>query len=266
VPVPAWYMYGTTVDGLKQAARDHACSFANDQQRNLRQMLLDFGAPRLESGRVGNLDFSGHFFTESHVLDALEAAANKYHDCHTEGKYVDISYGSSNYNIGWTDAYKFGRHQAARADDLYKFERSHGYHSEGVTAASDMELSWAGPSGTARLRDGANANGNAIFFDYGDAAGCPTSGSGGACNNGWGVSDVEHVSYGGVSLPLPEIYYHVNARQWAVVRRHWNENHSSNYFFFGATATTGVGLTARQSWSALNANNWAVGHELVCFC
>jgi len=105
-----------------------------------------------------------------------------------------------------------------------------------------------------------------LYYDFGSADGCPQSGSSnGACNNGWHVSDVGYASYHGLALPLPEIYYGVNASQWTVVRRWWNGNHGG-YFFAGATATTGAGLTPGVAWNTLNSlNGGLVDSELVCF-
>ena len=90
--------------------------------------------------------------------------------------------------------------------------------------------------------NGAQAHGWSAYYDFGSADGCPQSGSSdGPCNNGWRVSDVGYVSFHGLALPLPEIYYPANANQWTVVRKWWNAN-QGGYVFAGATATTGAGL------------------------
>ena len=74
------------------------------------------------------------------------------------------------------------------------------------------------------------------------------------------------MSYHGVAVPMPEIYYTVNADQWTVVRRWWNNN-NSGYLFWGTTGTTGVGLTAQGGWDALNSrNSGLVLSDLICFC
>ena len=45
----------------------------------------------------------------------------------------------------------------------------------------------------------------------------------------------------------------------------WNGNHGG-YFFAGATATTGAGLTPGAAWSTLSSlNGGLVDSELVCF-
>ena len=98
-------------------------------------------------------------------------------------------------------------------------------------AASDMEPSWDGAGITKKLVDGANAANFHRYYDFGSADGCPTSGTGGRCNNGWWVSPVAYVSQHGVAAPLPEIYPPLTtlAAQWTVVRKNWDANHSSSY-------------------------------------
>ena len=68
-------------------------------------------------------------------------------------------------------------------------------------------------------------------------------------------------------MPLPEIYYTVNADQWTVVRRWWDTYSTGGYMFWGTTATAGVGLTPGEGWDALSSRNPdAVLSEVSCFC
>lgn len=273
-PVTAWYMYGSSASALRTYAYDHGCNFAAEQPgTGLRMLLLDFGAARkLNSSAWGAVDFSNTRFSNSDILGALKRAADGYHDCHVQGS-VDIVYGNSNYHLSGsgmssTDAWNAGYHQAEHAQDLDGYQSSQGYNSQAAEAASDMEPSWDGATITRQLVNGDTAQGGALYYDYGSADGCPQSGSAdGACNNGWHVSDVAYVSFHGMALPLPEIYYAVNASQWTVVRKWWNSGGGSgDYFFGGVTASTGVGLGPATSWNTLAASNSGlVEPELVCF-
>lgn len=234
-------------------------------------MLLDFGAARkLSSGTWGTIDFSNTAVSNPDILAALEAAADGYHNCHVRGA-VDILYSNSNYHLSasgmsTTDAWYAGYHQSERSENLSEYQAAKGYDSQTSDAASDMEPSWEGAALTKQLVNGDQGHGWALYYDYGSADGCPQSGSSdGPCNNGWHVSDVAYVSYHGLALPLPEIYYSVNASQWTVVRKWWNGN-QGGYFFAGATATTGAGLTPGAAWNTLGSlNGGLVGSELVCF-
>lgn len=174
----------------------------------------------------------------------------------------------SNSGMTNNDAYYAGYYQSQRAQELYNYQVAHGYNQQSADAGSDMEPAWDGPGITKQLVFGDTAHGWALYYDYGSADGCPSSGSSGSCANGWGVADVGVASYNGSAVPVPEIYYTVNADQWTVVRRHWNNSNPNNpYLFWGSTGTTGVGLTAQQGWNALSSRNpGIVLSELICFC
>jgi hypothetical protein len=272
-PVTAWYMYGSSPNELRSNAYAHGCAFAQGQPgTNMRLLLLDFGAARkLDSSTWGAVDFSNTRVSNADILAALERTAAGYHNCHVRGS-VDIVYGNSNYHLSssgmsGSDAWWAGYHQSRRSEDLADYQASNGYSSQTSDAASDMEPSWESAAVTKQLVSGDQAQGWALYYDFGSADGCPQSGSAdGACNNAWHVSDVGYVSYAGLALPLPEIYYTANANQWTVVRKWWNASTRGGYFFLGVTASTGVGLTPASSWNALNAlNTGLVESELPCF-
>lgn len=268
-PVTAWYMYGSSAADLRSYAYAHGCAFARAQPGSaIRVLLLDFGAARkLDSSTWGAVDFSNTRFSNADILGALERAADGYHNCHVRGG-VDIAYGTSNYHLSGsgmtgTDAWYAGYHQAERANALADYQDAEGYTSQTADAAADMEPSWDTASVTKQLVNGNQAQGWALDYDFGSADGCPQSGSAdGPCNNGWRASDVGYVSFHGLALPLPEIYYSANAQQWTVVRKLWG----GDYFFAGATSSTGVGLAPSSAWSALNTlNGGLVDPELACF-
>jgi hypothetical protein len=278
-PVQAFYMYGSTLTGLENTANSAGCAYASNQPDNQTDiMLLDFGAARLLSnGDLGAIDFSGTIFKNSSILLALEKAAEGYHACHARGGVI-IEYGNSNYhmsNVGMstTDAWNAGYAQEQTAEGLATYQANRGYMSQGAGAASDMEPSYDGQLITKQLVNGATAEGWAIYDDFGSVDGCPTSGSSnGSCNNGWTVGDVAYVSYHGIALPLPEIYYTVSANQWTVVRKYWDGSSppdSPDYYFDGVTGETPApagGINATQGWNTLNSKNpGIVGPNLVCY-
>jgi hypothetical protein len=272
-PLTAWYMYGASTGDLRSNAYSHGCDFAQAQPgTSLRVLLLDFGAARkLGASTWGTVDFSNTTFSNAEILAALERSADGYHNCHVRGS-VDLVYGTSNYHLSGSgmstsDAWYAGYHQSERAESLHDYQVSQGYSSQTSDAAGDMEPSWDGQLITKQLVNGDQGQGWALYYDFGSADGCPQSGSAdGACNNGWHVSDVGYVSFHGLAVPLPEIYYSANASQWTVVRKWWYGVQSSDYFFGGVTSSTGVGLTPAAAWSALEyQNSGLVDPELVCF-
>jgi hypothetical protein len=272
-PLAAWYVYGSSPSDLQSYAYTRGCDFAEAQPgAAIGMLLLDFGAARkLDSSTWGAVDFSNTTFSNSEILAALERAADGYHNCHVRGS-VDVVYGNSNFQLSGsgmstTDAWYAGYHQSQRSKDLHDYQVSKGYDSQTSDAASDMEPSWDGQLITKQLVNGDESQGWALYYDFGSADGCPQSGSAdGSCNHGWHVSDVGYVSYHGLALPLPEIYYTANASQWTVVRKWWDGNQGSDYFFGGVTASTGVGLTPASAWSTLDSlNSGLVDPQLVCF-
>jgi hypothetical protein len=265
----AWYMYGSSASELKSYAYAHGCDFAAAQPgTGVRLLLLDFGAARkLDSNTWGAVDFSNTRFSNADILAALERAADGYHNCHVRGG-VDIAYGNSNYHLAGSgmssaDAWYAGYHQAERSKDLADYQGSKGYTSQTSDAAADMEPMWESASITKQLVNGNQAQGWALDYDFGSADGCPQSGSSdGPCSNGWHVSDVGYVSFHGLALPLPEIYYSANASQWTVIRKQW----AKDYFFAGVTGSTGVGMSPAPAWTLLDSlNGGLVDPELVCF-
>lgn len=272
-PVTAWYVYGSSAADLKSYAYARGCDFAQAQPgATTRVLLLDFGAARkLDPSTFGAVDFSNTRFSNADILAALERAADGYHNCHVRGS-VDIAYGNSNYHLAAsgmssTDVWSVGYQQSARSEDLHDYQVANGYTSQTSDAASDMEPSWESPAITKQLVSGDQAQGWAVYFDFGSADGCPQSGSAdGPCNNGWHVRDVGYASFGGLAVPLPEIYYTANANQWTVVRKWWNANTQGGYLFLGVTAATGVGLSPTASWNTLSSQDpGLVESELVCF-
>ena len=275
-PVQAFYMYGLTLANLEKVAGEAGCSFATNQPDNHTDiLLLDFGAARLVSGSdYGAIDFSGVIFPSDSILLALQDAADRYHDCHVRGGVI-IEFGNSNYhmsNVGMSnvDAWNAGYDQEQTAEDLAGYQAANGYSSQGAGAGSDMEPSYDGALITKQLVNGATTQGWAIYDDYGSVDGCPTSGSSnGPCNNGWDVSDVAYVSFHGLAVPLPEIYYTVSANQWTVIRKYWDATHSTDYFFHGVTGETPApsgGINATTAWNLLNSKNpGLVGFNLVCY-
>lgn len=259
--VTAYYMYGTTASALETNAYNHGCAFARNQPGGDRALMLDFGAARtIGSDSYGALDFSGTVFGNTTILAALESASDGVHDCYSGRGFTEITYGNSNWEMtqagmNSTDSHEAGYWQATRANNLYNYEQNHGRVQQDGEAGVDMEPSFDKRPISNELVNGASEANVVVDFDYGSADGCPSSGSSGSCNNGWGVNDVAWASFSGVALSLPEIYYAVNASQWTVVRRNWDANHSTNYQFSGVTGSTGVGLTPQEGWNDLAADN-----------
>jgi len=278
VVVQAYYMTATTVSGLENQAYNDAHYFAAHNPNANRVLILDFGAARCISGNCGTHntcpvtgatygaeDFGSPntFFTNGDILNAMESASQGLHDGYTSGINI-IAYGTNNSNftgMTYQDICSAGYYQSERVSSLASYETSHGYVDQGATAASDIEPSYSGPVQAQQLVNGDTNQGYALYWDYGSADGCPTSGSGG-CNNGWSQHDVGYVSFDGAAVPLPEIYnISANASQWTVIAHQWG----NGYFFEGATGAPPTS-TAQAGWLKLyNDFSGTVDRQLSCF-
>lgn len=269
----AYYMYATTLSGLQSEAYNKGYAFAQHHPGGDRVLLLDFGAARrISDGVYGTQIFSSSpvYFDNSQILAALKSGANGVHNGYVGGT-TQVAYGNNNsymtsHGMTWTDAHNVGYYQEYRAAQLASYQSANGYNMQSAVAASDMEPGFDGPGITRSLVNGANTYADRrLYYNYGSADGCPQSGSGGSCNNGWTVGDVAWVSYSGSAVPLPEIYYGANAYQWTVIRRN-GQSQFGSFYFWGTTGSTGVGLTPAEGWNSLNSlNSGLVFGDLVCF-
>ena len=272
IPVKAFYVYATGGGSAEHVAYYEGRAYAKTQPDNTnRVLMLDFGAARkTDTDTWGVLNFTGAYLSNPEVLQGLEGAADGYHDGNSGGQVL-ITYGNSNYHLsthgmGSNNTWYAGYYQEARAKQLADYEKQHVYSREFAAAGSDMEPSWEGPTVTRQLVNGATAYDFGLYYNYGSADGCPWTGSSGNCNNGWDVLDAGYVSYHGMAWGLPEIYYTVNADQWAVIRRAWEAGHPDNMLFAGITSERGAGLSPQAAWNALATRNPnRVLDELICF-
>ncbi|HMC07155.1 MAG TPA: hypothetical protein VKG89_07150 [Solirubrobacterales bacterium] len=274
-PVPAWYMNATNRHDLLIAARDDACAVARGQPNHTRLMLLNFGqARRGKDGSFGaRLTLAGKYFDNGEIFEALKAAANRYRStkCHSVGSAV-IAYGNTNnmpHEMGNSEARRAGRLQAAKAHDLFRYERQQqaarsggGFQFLGAAVGGDIEPGWSKPRISKELVDGANGGAGGTYFDFGNVGPCNRP-----IQNHWNRGDLGVVSRSEFARPLPEIYATCNAGQWIHVRNHWLRTHSRGYRFHGITSEpriAGATMSPGAGWKRLNRKSSGhVGRELV---
>lgn len=102
----------------------------------------------------------------------------------------------------------------------------------------------------------------AVYWDFGDAGGCPESVAGynsnTICETGWNVGEVYNVSHGDAgSSAVPEIYYSANQYQWESIGSIMGSAITYTAALSDYTACTNQGgcqagyLTPNQAWSDL---------------
>jgi hypothetical protein len=268
--VTAYYMRSTSASALNTEAYNDGYNFAKSTPAAFEYLLLDFGAARDDgSGVWGACDFSMPtctLFSNAQIGTALQDAADGYHAGHSGAATVAVIDGNSNYemsNSGMSnsDAYNAGYSLAYRAENLYNYQSTKGYSSQGAGGGTDMEPLYDGPTISLNLTSGLDAQGSVLGYDFGSADNCPNSGTGGTCANSWSVENVGTASWTGLWTPLPQIYSSNDALQWTVVQN----TYGNGYTFYGVTADPAY-LAASTAWNDLNSDSGGnVADNLICF-
>ncbi len=195
-------------------------------------VILAFGQSLKSGSFYGASIFggSGGFGSTSEIAAAVQQYARGFWVCtgaNTTAR-LRVAVGTSNYgitaNLGTTEARNHGAAWSRMVTAANSWLADRGYTSQtGVVGANDIEVSWSGPGIARAWVDAYGAAGGFAMYHFGDAAGCPTSGTTAtsrACGGSWTQDHVWYVSYGAPpAYPVPEIYRNdgVMARQWQQV-------------------------------------------------
>ncbi|MDQ2983647.1 MAG: hypothetical protein M3R70_06960 [Actinomycetota bacterium] len=234
------------------------------------RVVLGFGQPWSNGSTYGTNVFGSNTFRSlAQIESAAKAWLQGFWDCAPLGAYVRLGIGTSNYR-GAT-GFAHGRAWANMIDRLNAFINAPPSYAsmESARGASDIELGWNTPAASRAWVDGyASAYASpSLYWDYGDAAGCPPYGN---CANGWTQEDVYHVAWGvAPAYPLPQIYCEAcysgdtrggQSRQWQRLSLYGHTNHAGHAMeFVGAMtqwAAAGRCCTnaPAQGWSQLSAD------------
>ncbi len=173
-------------------------------------VILDFGAIYDNSG--DQLNFGNTILTSYRVYQLATAFADGYSQCGPRGAYwLNLAVGTNNsivLNAAEGSAF------ATTVKDVSSWANSYAWHVA-TWGANDIE-SWNNPSYTYNWYSGYSSQGPPAYIDFGSANGCPTTGYGPACSNGWSQGDYYNLSWNEpLAYSTPEIYYQANASQWA---------------------------------------------------
>jgi hypothetical protein len=158
--------------------------------------------------------------------------------------------------------YAHGRAWATMVVQLKQWVRDHSFGTQLlVEGANDMETSWALYSETLDWVNGYMSVGGAVYYDFGDAGGCPTSSSGkcwaGPLNGGdmgWTTTNRYTLAWGlAPAYAIPEIYVPVSAQQWYRISLDGVQRGLSPIWFTAAlshyNASGNTTNTYDQSWA-----------------
>lgn len=187
-------------------------------------IVLAFGQPWFDGTSYGTTIFGSNTFRSvSDIEAAVEAWLTGYWVCGGSG-VVNLGIGTSN-DAGYTN-YGHGQAWAQMVQRIQNWivnPPSWGSR-EAARGANDIELDWNSVSNSRAWIQGYSAVGG-IYYDTGDAAGCPPAGG---CDNGWTMEDVWYKSWGAPpAYPVPEIYRTDggNAQQWYQVSLYGYNHH-----------------------------------------
>jgi hypothetical protein len=235
-------------------------------------VVLDFGQPVFDAGtnQHGSWLFSNTFASTSQILAAAKAWARGYWDCSTAAPTIRIAVGTSNYGSQVTAAH--GKAWAQMVSDFKTWINTSSYGSQiSGAGASDIELDWNSATisrnwacvmnEAGSCTDGYGSISGSLYYNYGDAAGCPPFGT---CNNAWRQEDVWFVSWGAPpAWPLPEIYNSAMAQQWQQLSLYGYTQHGARMTIKGAMTQygacqmtpgcpgAGTDFTPQQGWTEL---------------
>ncbi len=200
-------------------------------------IVLDWGKPILiGNGVYGTYDFGGNVDSDNAIYTAVTSFVQGVWQCQNQSTNLAIAIGESNYYNGkaipltqaaWsTDGLRWG----TMINEVQNFITSNHYNTIiAAYGAGDLEVEWVKFKLTKSLVDGYNRATSRLFFDFGDDS-----------PGHWTNYQVWYVADGAKdNLPLPEIYYNVDATQdWEPLSIWACTNEGRPLDFKGAMSTT----------------------------
>lgn len=233
-----------------------------------RLTILDFGG-QVAGGATVEL-INGDTLTNAQVESLAETYIENWYFCIGSDLDAILTFAVATNNSDSTSYYdgeKWGEIETAVNNYV-----NEGFASQVVSfSGNDIEPDWQGAPQTESWLDGYlyKAPTTALDVDYGSADGCSTTAHvDESCDNGWLQSDMEAVSWGDASLPLPQIYVAAQSSEWTQISWYSRLYEDSSYTILGPldeNARTGT-FTAAEAWdslwTALNAHT-ATSQQLV---
>ena len=245
-------------------------------------VILAYGQPQLRNGVYGSYDFSNSYRTLTQLRTAALEYAHGFWLCtgSNQRAHLRIALGTSNFGnfsvaAGLTETGVTG-HAKAWADMIDALNAdlaSRGYANQvDAVGAADIEVSWGTSSIGRRWVDGYDTVNSWPMYDFGDAAGCPISGTGrtaGRCgSSSWYQDDLYYVAWGApAAWGVPEIYLtnRGQAKQWQQISK-WGTANGKSRILFAGTLTQAAACTAACEAAGEDNSPQAGWSQLVDVC
>jgi hypothetical protein len=192
------------------------CEAGRDRVNGL--VILAFGKPAYNGHSYGTILFSNRFASNRQITRATRAYATGYARCvpkRSTAKIV-LARGTSNYSPSTPSTYKAGRKWARETMNLAKFLRNHPVVAKRVKSAAgiDAEPAWDPDFRQTHdfFRGFKDARTGYLLYNFGSLDG--------GVGSFWNLRQAFYVA-GGMKYArvVPEIYFRVQARQWAELAR-----------------------------------------------
>jgi hypothetical protein len=219
-PTPPPYYKSYYMDTASRSALyDLGCAHGKaDKSRAGTQrsvVILNFGAVYYSSnaGTYYATLFDGSDTRLTAVRDAVKQYGYGYLICTEADTESSTTVALGTNNSAGTITSAAGSYFANRVDEIGAYFDSLAYNQVFAAGANDIELGWSSPTVVRNWLNGYDSANSYRMFDYGDAAGCPTTRipSGNDCGTAahpeWTAEDVWFKSWGSTPVfPVPEIY------------------------------------------------------------
>lgn len=213
------------------------------------EVILDFGAQLSGTAGAELPKSGGTDVSYSQIEGYAEAFEEAFTSCADGGSELYLVVGT-NTSVPSNVTNAAGDHWGG----VVGVVASHAGADVTVFGGDDIEADsgWAQFDAVENWVTGYTGRTDALYLDFGDAGGCPTTYSNATCNNGWTQHEIWDEAWGHtLAMSAPEIYYATNGAQWQAI-----SNGAGTIGFSGpldeypATAETGS-----DAWSDLGCDS-----------
>lgn len=189
-------------------------------------VILDWGQPALSNGVWGTTAFNNGYASPQTIESGTEQFASGFYICtgSDTGAHLRITLGTNNYRVDrlftTTQMQTLGATWRNMAEVVWQWLVSSSASNQvDVAGGIDAEVAWSAQEHPYSFATGWNSSSATLLYDFGDAAGCPTSynatipqntsctSSDGVYTHTWGMSYVYGIAwYKSDDYALPEIY------------------------------------------------------------
>lgn len=177
-------------------------------------VVLAFGR-QIDGGGTRGFD-PGELRTYAQIAEAVSGYRDGLQECGAGPVVLAVT--TSNYELyNQLEASRLGAEWLGLVESI---EDSALVRIEGGT---DLEPGWGGLP-AARAWASAYRSSGRVLYSNASADGCPYTGPGGGCANGWDTASLAEIVWTGGGVAVPQIYRRdgVQARQWKVLAAAWS--------------------------------------------